>query len=165
MANDTDFTWQEVGRRIREQRLRLGLSQYALATACGLTQNCVYRVESGETNPQLATLREIAKVLGYSVRALIAGGSDSVPGLEQRYRRVRRIVESDDAAALTAMDAGLQTAELLLDRSGRRTGLPPQNVKAKGRQIARASIWVEFPDRRRSESHRRSDVDAVLKAR
>jgi transcriptional regulator with XRE-family HTH domain len=130
MTSATDFTWAELGDRIRHRRLRLGLSQKALAIAAGITQNGVFRLEAGETNPQLTTLQEVAAALKCSVRDLVAGSSSLPPILDQRYRRVKRVVESGDTAAIKAMDNGLELAEALLERSGGRRPLPPLDRKS-----------------------------------
>lgn len=59
-------------RRLRELRKRSGYSQEELAHVAGLKSGTVYKLEGGhETNPKLATLTALAKVLGVSVADLI----------------------------------------------------------------------------------------------
>jgi transcriptional regulator with XRE-family HTH domain len=155
MINSADFTWVEVGERIRDWRLRLGMSQQALAAAADITQNGVFRLEAGETNPQLSTLQQIAAALKCSVRDLVAGSTNTDPILAERFRRVRRVVEAGDDAASKALDNGLETAEALLERSGGRRGLPPLRriVKGEGRcSPADDLLWMRGPHQRRSEA-------------
>jgi len=169
MTNSFDFTWAEVGKRIRDQRLRSGLSQQALAAAAGITQNGVFRLEAGETNPQLMTLQQVAGALRCSVRDLVAGGSQTSPILADRFRRVRRVVEAGDEAALKAMDSGLETAEVLLERSGGRRPSPPLErkivLKGEGRRSpADELLWMKGPHKRRSEADGEAAEEAVTKA-
>lgn len=71
-ARDPEFRrlWEEsrprreLGRRILERRLDLGLSQKALAEKVGTSQNRIYLIEAGEANPTLDTLEHLASALG-----------------------------------------------------------------------------------------------------
>jgi transcriptional regulator with XRE-family HTH domain len=169
MVSIADFSWTEVGTRIRDWRHQRGMSQQALADAARLTQNGVFRLEYGRTNPQLSTLQQIASALGCSVRDLVAGSSETEPILAERFRRVRRVVEAGDEAALKAMDNGLETAEALLERSGGRRGLPPLNrkiiVKGEGRRSPAYDLfWMRGPHQRRSEADDQTVAQTVRKA-
>jgi DNA-binding XRE family transcriptional regulator len=53
------LSWQ-----IRERRLAMGLTQTALAERCGVPQSEISRIESGASNPTLATINAIAGSLG-----------------------------------------------------------------------------------------------------
>ncbi len=133
MALDKDFSWSEVGARIRDLRKQLNLSQQALASAAGITQNGVFRLETGATNPQLTTLQQIAAALECSVRYLVSGAPDREPAFADRYQRVQRIVESGDDIAIRAMDNGLENAQELLERGGsRREQLSGRILTVKG---------------------------------
>ena len=149
---NTDFTWREVGNRIREMRLASGLTQQEVADRAGITQNAVFRIEGGETNPQLATLQQISSALGCSVREIVAGTASDASVLAQRLGRVKRVLESGDEAAIRVMDNGIETAEALLERSGGRRGLPPLRVKGQGRHNLAGELWQGRPSHARSES-------------
>ncbi len=58
-------------RQIREAR---GLSLRALAEKAGLTYVALLRMELGQTDPRLGTLRKLAKALGVTVADLIGEG-------------------------------------------------------------------------------------------
>jgi transcriptional regulator with XRE-family HTH domain len=92
----------------------------------------VFRLEAGETNPQLATLRQVAAALKCSVRDLVAGSSESSSILAERVRQVRRVVEAGDETALRILDSGLEAAEALLDRDS------PLFVNSNGGRFA----WI-----------------------
>ncbi len=53
-----------VGRRVRDLRRRLGLTQKELAERCGLSPVYVQFIESGKRHPSLKALSRIAEALG-----------------------------------------------------------------------------------------------------
>lgn len=63
----------QFGARVRELRKQKGLSQEALALACGLDRSYVGGVERGERNISLMNIHRIAAALGISVRELFDG--------------------------------------------------------------------------------------------
>jgi transcriptional regulator with XRE-family HTH domain len=118
-----DFTWLEIGRRIRDWRLARGWSQQQLAEAAGLSQSGVVHLEKGDTNPQLDTLREIAAALGRTLRELMLGSPpDLTATASDLQQRVRRIADSNDKDAVSALEWGLWAAELLLERRSGHAG-------------------------------------------
>ena len=56
---------------LRQIRERQGISQRGLAGVAGITQVALFRLESGETDPRLSTLRKLAKALNVTVAELI----------------------------------------------------------------------------------------------
>jgi DNA-binding XRE family transcriptional regulator len=73
LATDREFrhSWEEgqarreLGMFVLEKRMELGVSQRELAERIGTSQNRVYLIENGETNPTLDTLQRLADVLGF----------------------------------------------------------------------------------------------------
>jgi transcriptional regulator with XRE-family HTH domain len=61
-----------LGHAIRELRLAKGLSQEALAAACGLDRTYVSGVERGERNPSLTNILRLARALDSSLVELTA---------------------------------------------------------------------------------------------
>lgn len=115
-----DFTWAELGGRIRDRRIEKGLSQQALADKAGVTQAGLARIETGQTNPQLETLRQIAAALDTSVRRLLTGNAvENEPHIHPLIRRISRVLDSGDLAATETIAHAVHTAEMLLDRGGR----------------------------------------------
>ena len=112
-----DFDWSEVGQRIRARRLALKKTQQQLGSEAGLTQNAIFRLEAGDTNPQVTTLRAVATALGTHARELVCGVMDADPQLVGRLAALRRILESGDDAAIRAMDSGLENAQTILNRT------------------------------------------------
>lgn len=54
------------------QRKALGMSQRELASACGLPQSSVARIESMQTTPKLDTLIRISQPLGLQLKLIPA---------------------------------------------------------------------------------------------
>ncbi len=51
------------GKKVKERRYELGLSQAALAEMCGLSGRSVYGYEAGEKEPRRSTVLKIAEAL------------------------------------------------------------------------------------------------------
>jgi transcriptional regulator with XRE-family HTH domain len=83
-AKDAD---QHVGRRIREWRMILGLSQRALADQIGASHQQLRRYEQGTDRVSAASLYRIARRLGVGIDCFfedLAKGSALVPLPQQR---------------------------------------------------------------------------------
>jgi transcriptional regulator with XRE-family HTH domain len=59
------------GTKIKAERVRLKLTQVQLANQIGRTSTCVSRYECGRATPSTSTLRELARVFGLSMDALL----------------------------------------------------------------------------------------------
>jgi transcriptional regulator with XRE-family HTH domain len=55
--------YEEIARQLIAFRIEHGLSQAELARRCGVSQPAIARIERGEHEPRLATLRRIAHAL------------------------------------------------------------------------------------------------------
>ena len=64
------------GERIRQARLRAGMSQEDLAHKVGVSARNVVRWETGRTRPRVVHLLRIAEVCGVPVTALLDDGDD-----------------------------------------------------------------------------------------
>lgn len=70
-----------LGRRIRDRRLQQGLTLVALAERAGLSQPFLSQLERGLAQPSMASLHRLARSLGTTTPALMAGSGDG-PGPE-----------------------------------------------------------------------------------
>jgi transcriptional regulator with XRE-family HTH domain len=61
----------DFGKRIKVLRAKRGLTQAALAERAGLTLAYIGRLETGHYDPQLSTLKRLAKALRVTVRELV----------------------------------------------------------------------------------------------
>lgn len=58
------------GNRIRQLRIRTGLSQEAFADKCGFARSYMSRIERGGANPSLDAIETLAVALDVEVKAL-----------------------------------------------------------------------------------------------
>ena len=70
----------QVGRRVRERRILLGISQTELASAVGVTFQQVQKYERGANRISASRLFEFATVLGLPVEHFFGGSSENQPG-------------------------------------------------------------------------------------
>ena len=60
-----------IGRRLKNRRLRAGLTQEELARKAGTTQTTVARIERDAVEPEVTTIRKLAGALGITPADLI----------------------------------------------------------------------------------------------
>ena len=65
---EEDVILKKIGKRIRAKRLERNLSQQDLADKCGIEKANLSRIESGQVNLKVLTLRRIAQALRTRVR-------------------------------------------------------------------------------------------------
>lgn len=84
------------GFKIRQSRLRKGLSQSQLARAVGVSERNVVRWETGRNQPRIEHLVRIAEVCGVNVGDLLENGPDDSEPItrEQRLMAVGLAVEA-----------------------------------------------------------------------
>lgn len=86
------------GEKVREHRLRQGLTQEELAERCGLHWTYVGGLERGEKNPTLRTISKLSAGLGVGLRDLFdrrtAARSSGEEG--RIYADVARLLRKED---------------------------------------------------------------------
>jgi HTH-type transcriptional regulator, competence development regulator len=60
-----------VGDRVRDARVKAGLSQSQLARLCGMVQSRIAEIEAGESDPRLSTVRRVAEALSIPISDLL----------------------------------------------------------------------------------------------
>jgi transcriptional regulator with XRE-family HTH domain len=68
-----------VGRRVRQARVRAGLTQARLAEAAGVTDETVSRIERGAYEAAFSTIVVLARALGVSIDGLAGLGGKERP--------------------------------------------------------------------------------------
>lgn len=58
----------DIGKNIKERRKSLRITQPALAELSGISVNTLYKIETGQANPTLKVLTQIAEVLGMELK-------------------------------------------------------------------------------------------------
>ena len=108
----SDVPW--LGRRIREERVRQGMSLRGLAREVGVSASMVSQIETSKTRPSVSTLYAITSALGISVEDLFtaeagSGGGDAGDGGPAGMAVPRRAAAGTGAAgtgaAATVLDA------------------------------------------------------------
>lgn len=90
------------GRKMRELRQRLGLSQDEMARRAGVDERTIRRAERGQTQPHGETLRIIATTLGVSVADLLSEDA-LVPGTDRPTELVLRDLSPPPGPALAVL--------------------------------------------------------------
>ena len=96
------------GERLKEERLRLGLSQAALGEICGVRKQAQLNYEKGERNPDSAYLSAIAN-FGADIQFIVTGirSAESLsPDEKELINLFRQAPLAVKAAALAALNAG-----------------------------------------------------------
>ena len=71
-------TVPQVGERIREERLKRGLSLRGLARAVGVSASLISQIETGKSQPSVSTLYAITTTLGVSIEDVFDAGGGLV---------------------------------------------------------------------------------------
>ena len=61
--NQTTARMADLGSNLRKARERLGLTQEQVAARCGVHATEVSRIETGKRDPQVSTVRRLAKAV------------------------------------------------------------------------------------------------------
>jgi transcriptional regulator with XRE-family HTH domain/quercetin dioxygenase-like cupin family protein len=120
-----------VGERIREERLRRGLSLRGLARAVGVSASLISQIETGKSQPSVSTLYGITTALGISVEDLFdrrsAAGEKSLP-------IVRAATANAPAQPLTVLEA-------LGTDPGRRVGPVLRPAHREALELDSGVVW------------------------
>lgn len=112
---------ETIGQRVRRLRKARGLSQKQLATK-GLSYAYVSRIESGERNPSVKTMRILARQLGVSLEHLETGAL--VPAIAERELRL------SDAELELRLDRDLEKAARVFEAELKRGDDPALDARA-----------------------------------
>ena len=92
----------DIGSKIKELRIKKGLTQSELAKECNLSKNAIWNYENGKRNPKIEVVSLIATALNVSLSTLI----------ETQETLTNKIIKFIDATIYKNMDA-LNTLELV----------------------------------------------------
>jgi transcriptional regulator with XRE-family HTH domain len=67
-----------LGRRVASQRALKDWTQAELGEALGITPTQVWRIENGQSNASVATLRKLASLFGVTIDWLLRGEEEHV---------------------------------------------------------------------------------------
>jgi transcriptional regulator with XRE-family HTH domain len=124
----------DLGRRIREERERTGLSQADAARAAGLSpQYLVYLESNPDSYPTQATLIRLAAALGISVRTLSGAGLNLPPG--QRGMATHPVLTDLSLDQCQALIAPGGVGRVLFVEEGRGPVAIPVNYQMDGNDV------------------------------
>jgi transcriptional regulator with XRE-family HTH domain len=106
----------EIGERIAQARIKLGLSQRALAEKLGITQQSVTALERRESIPRSDTLLKLCDVLGVTANDLLGMDSQgkkpaSRGRLHQTFETLGQLPRRKQAKILDVVEALLAQEE------------------------------------------------------
>ena len=106
-----------IGHRLREERVRAGISQRELARRLGLSASLISQLESGQSRPSVGTLYSIVTELGVSLDRVIRGADFAeTVGPDGDGRADRAPVVHPGERATIDLDSGVRWEELAADQ-------------------------------------------------
>ena len=94
---------KDIGKRIREQRKKKGITQEAMANALGVTSQAVSKWENGQNAPDISMIMPICTFLGIGADVLLGGNRQEA--LEKKYLEYLGI---DKMSALLVIEEALK---------------------------------------------------------
>jgi transcriptional regulator with XRE-family HTH domain len=101
-----------IGERLREERVKAGISQRELARRLGLSPSLISQLESGQSRPSVGTLYSIVTELGVSLDHVIRGGDHPDAGGADEGEPGRSPVTRPGERASIDLDSGVRWEEL-----------------------------------------------------
>jgi len=97
----------DIGGKLKEARLRTGMSQRELADQAGFTPSFLSQLESNQVSPSLGTFMQICRVLGINPGQFLAAGEpEPLPWLIKREMIRARPAAHEDAAKVYDVISG-----------------------------------------------------------
>ena len=106
-------TLDDIGARLREERVKAGISQRELARRLGLSASMISQVESGLSKPSVGTLYAIVTELDVSLDRLIRGKEHSAGEAVAEFdgKPTGPVVHPDERQSID-LDSGVRWEEL-----------------------------------------------------
>jgi transcriptional regulator with XRE-family HTH domain len=150
-----------VGQRIRQLRLGLGLSVRTLARETGFSPSLISQVERGRVMPSIGSLERIAVALGVSLSTFFAESESNPEGLVRANAR-QKLTSTWSSVSIEALrpmkEAGLLEPILIVMAPGGRSGkFPTAHGGEKFALILDGEVTLTLGD----EAHRLSTGDAI----
>lgn len=101
-----------IGDRIREERLRAGLSQRELARRLSVSPSLISQLEAGHSNPSVATLYAIVNELDLSLDHLVRGPEYSDGGGDSPVEAATSPLVHPEERKVIQLDSGVRWEQL-----------------------------------------------------
>jgi transcriptional regulator with XRE-family HTH domain len=150
-----------VGRHVRELRLKQGLSLRALAEQCTLSPNTISLIERGASSPSVSTLHRLATAMGVPITFFLEERAEKVETIVTRS--AERAPFGSASVQLESLGAGLdgQTLEPFLVRLEPGAGSGRQEMVHQGHElvyVVQGEVEYEVSGRH----HRLATGDSLL---
>jgi len=97
----------DIGGKLKDARLRTGMSQRELADKAGFTPSFLSQLESNQVSPSLGTFMQICRALGINPGQFLESGEpESKPWLEKREKIRSRAAAHEDVARVYDVASG-----------------------------------------------------------
>lgn len=113
MSKDDPLVLDRIGARLRDERVRAGISQRELARRLGLSASLISQLESGQSKPSVGTLYAIVTELGVSLDRVIRG-EDFAEDAGRAMPAESLVVRAGERQAID-LDSGVRWEELTAD--------------------------------------------------
>jgi transcriptional regulator with XRE-family HTH domain len=110
-AAEIDENLQGIGERLRQERVKAGLSQRELARRLGLSASMISQIESGMSKPSVGTLYAVVTELNLSLDRVIRGDDYEDRGPAPATAAPGPLVHPEDRQAID-LDSGVRWEEL-----------------------------------------------------
>ena len=107
MPDPNDALLQSIGARLRQARLKAGLSVVEICTLVGCSKRWVYAIEEGQQNFTIQTFRKLLKALNLEFQDVLATDED-----DEKKRSTQKLHEIASRMALQVNDVVHSVAEL-----------------------------------------------------
>ncbi len=114
-ARDLPADLDRIGDRLREERVKAGISQRELARRLGLSASLISQLESGLSKPSVGTLYAIVTELGVSLDRVIRGEDYAAEVTEVREDGGRSPMVHPSERSVIELASGVRWAELTND--------------------------------------------------
>jgi len=94
----------DIGSKLKEERLRTGMSQKELAEKIGLTASFVSQLENDQVSPSLSTFMQLCKALGINPGRFLNAEEATVPWLTRKNDLFSRPPRREDQARIYSVD-------------------------------------------------------------
>lgn len=135
----------DIGEKLRQMRLRLGLTQEDMADRCELSKGFISQVERNLASPSIATLTDMLECLGSSLSQFFSEAKDEKTVFAQQDMFVKEDAETlKGAITWLVPDAQKNTMEPILlemDEGGASDPLPPHEGEEFG-YVLSGSVYL-----------------------
>lgn len=145
---------QRMGKRLREARLRLNMTQSEVADE-QFSVSYISAVERGQIRPSLGALEQLSERLDVPLAVLVADEAGEAPITSGREAAAERRQEEADAkmrAAQVYLHQGKSRDALDTLRTINANHLPPQSVTELRRLLAHIYVTLDQPEEARNEA-------------